>query len=206
MSERIQKVKTGLRFRVSYIIILSMLFLLSGCQKEDDFEETSLRILKKGQIENDIVEAFGEAYYNADELKEMLADSIRAYNEGAAGQDPVALKDVKVEKNTVHVVITYKSYLDYAAFNQVDFFYGKLAEASAAGYDMNVNLNAPLENKKIGLSELNGTENNIVILSEHVLVEPDSDIEYVSANVEYIDERHARVSSDSAGLAYLVLK
>ena len=71
---------------------------------------------------------------------------------------------------------------------------------------MRVNLISP-DGRRAGEEELKSmTDKSIVILSEPVMVEPLQDIEYVSANVEYLDKRHARVSGDSEGLAYIVLK
>ena len=47
---------------------------------------------------------------------------------------------------------------------------------------------------------------DIIIVSEVVRINSPKKIEYTSANVDVIDERNARVSSESAGLAYIVVK
>ena len=187
-------------------LIMTALFLLPGCGNNDPYNETSIRILKKGRIENEIIESFGMNYYDPGELRGMLEETVREYNEGTGEKDRVVLKEVSVEKETADVVLEFQSFSDYAAFNEVDFFCGKISEAMLAGYDMRVNLISH-DGKRAGEEELKGmTDNSIVILSEPVLVESLQDIEYVSANVEYLDKRHARVSSDSEGLAYIVLK
>ncbi len=179
---------------------------LSGCA-EGGVNETSIKILKKGRIESDIIEPFGMDYYSEKELGEMLSEAVEAYNLKKGEKDGVTLKDVEVEKEVARARIIYKSAEDYAEFNNVDFFCGKVKDAREGGYDLRMTMLSLDNGEKTGLSELVGVEdNNIVIISEPVLVETDSDIEYVSANVEYIDARHARMSSDSGGLACIVLE
>ena len=49
-------------------------------------------------------------------------------------------------------------------------------------------------------------DESIIVISEVVRVRSPKKIIYTSANVEVIDEKNARVSSDSTGLAYIVVK
>jgi len=206
MNEKRKELLTG-RARFLWIcLVMTALLLMPGCGKKNEYNETSIRILKKGRIENEIIESFGMNYYDAGELRKMLEETVQEYNAGTGEKDRVVLKEVKVEKETADVVLEFQSFSDYAAFNKVDFFCGKISEAILEGFDMRVNLISP-DGKRAGEEELKSmTDKSIVILSEPVMVEPLQDIEYVSANVEYLDERHARVSGDSEGLAYIVLK
>ena len=206
-SEQLQNKK---RYRRPGKVLFSALFLLllfTGCKQEESYNETTIRVLKKGQIENDIVETFGKDYYNETELRGMLEDEIEKYVEKTGEKDCVSLKELNVGKGIVKASFHYKTGEDYADFNQVTFFEGTIGDALTAGYDLNVNLLSPSAGERIGKEELAGMESStIVILSEPVLFNPYRSIRYVSANVEYIDETHARVSSDSAGLAYFVLE
>lgn len=203
-----QRVKKRICFRAAAVlyILLSMLFI-TGCRGKSDYDETLIRILKKGKIESDIVESFGENYYDEAELTEMLNDSVREYNEKAGEKDCVRIEDISVAKDIAKVVIVYRNSSDYARFNQVDFFYGTVSEALSEGFDLSMTMLSLEDGGKKGFAELSGiAESHIVILSEPILVETDSDIKYVSANVEYLDETHARMSSESAGLACIVLE
>ncbi len=206
MNEDRKKILIGRKSFLWICLVITLLSAVPGCGKKNEYNETSIRILKKGRIENEIIESFGMNYYDSGELRKMLEETVQEYNEGTGEKDRVILKEVKVEKETADVVLEFQSCSDYAGFNKVDFFCGKISEAMLAGFDMKVNLISP-EGKRAGEEELKGmTDKGIVILSEPVLVESLQDIEYVSANVEYLDERHARVSSDSEGLAYIVFK
>ncbi|MCR4655648.1 MAG: hypothetical protein K5770_05395 [Lachnospiraceae bacterium] len=187
-------------------VLLEMLFI-TGCRGKSDYDETLIRILKKGKIESDIVEPFGENYYDEAELTEMLNESAREYNEKAGEKDCVSIEDIRVAKDIARVVIVYRDSSDYAEFNKVDFFYGTVSEALSNGFDLNMTMLSLEDGRKKGFAELSGiADSHIVILSEPILVETNSDIKYVSANVEYLDETHARMSSESSGLACIVLE
>ncbi len=208
MQERKKKEKEK-NNRISLCIRLSvilMLLFLSGCSGKEELNETRIRILKKGQIENTIVEAFGMNYYDEAELRKMLEDSIRAYDGKAKEAGRISIKSIETENDMIFVSVLYKSWEDYASFNQVDFFYGSISDALSRGYDMTMTLSSAEDGRRVGLSELSEEGGRILIVSEPVLIEPDSDIQYVSANVEYIDRRQARISGESAGLAYIVVE
>ena len=188
------------------LFFLAVLFI-SGCGTGTDYNETSVKILKKGRIESDIVESFEANYYNASELKDMLNKAAGEYNEKEGEKDCISIKDIDVGKNVARAVIVYRNSSDYAKFNKVDFFYGTVSEALAKGFDLSMMMLSIDDGGKYGFAELKNTEDtHIVILSEPILVETGSEIKYVSANVEYLDETHARMSSDSAGLACIVLE
>ncbi|MCR5790392.1 MAG: hypothetical protein K6G83_10950, partial [Lachnospiraceae bacterium] len=180
---------------VRALLACLLLVFLSACGKEEEYHETTLRLLKKGQIENEIVENFGQNYYNADELRTMLTESAEDYAKLTGKKDGAVFKSLSVENNVAKAVFRFKSAADYAAFNQTEFFVGTLNEARAQSYDLGVSLISPLDG---GISELASlpADTRLIIVKEPVMVVPDGDIAYVSANVEYVDDRHARVSSD----------
>ncbi len=190
------------------LILLSVFVLLfTGCSKKDDYRETTIKILKKGKIENDITETFNESYYDAKELKEMMDEEVASYNRLTGTEDSVEVSSLKVEDGMVNAVIIYNSSTDYAGFNNVTFFYGSVDEAKSKGYDLNINLVSPTDNDRINGQMLDSMgDSKMIIWSEPVLVKSQEEICYISANVEYVDENSARMSSDSSGYAYVVLK
>ena len=72
---------------------------------------------------------------------------------------------------------------------------------------MNVILKSAVGTETIGKDEIiTMGKNNILIVSDKVAVRTGMPILYTSANVEVLDEKQARISSESEGLAYLILK
>ncbi|MCR4923502.1 MAG: hypothetical protein K5931_05780 [Lachnospiraceae bacterium] len=189
------------------ILLLFSLSFLTACSTNKDFNETTISINKKGNIESYIYESFDKGYYNVGELQSVLDDEIAAYNEKTGEKDRVKLKSLSVEDQVAKAVFIYKSYEDYSSFNNVDFFYGTIEEAKKAGYSISAAMKSIEDGSSIsGEEALAMTDKMVIVISEPVLVESSSDIGYVTANVENLDKRHVRMSSDSSGRAYIILE
>lgn len=187
-----------------------MLFVLtlSGCNEEsnDSFAETTISIDKKGRISQQIVESFDKDYYDVNELKQEFEGAISSYNQSADTAEAIKLKDIHVEDGSVYVSLDYASAKDYSELQKEQLFVGTINDAYNAGYMMSVTLKGTQEGDKIGKVEIMGmSDKHIIILSEPVRVHAYSNIKYVSANVDVISETDARVSSESGGLAYIIL-
>ncbi|MCR5108573.1 MAG: hypothetical protein K6B28_10480 [Lachnospiraceae bacterium] len=189
------------------IVMLMAPLLLLGCKGKADYKETLIRISKKGTIESEIYESFDKPYYNKTELESVINEEIDDFNALNSNEERVKLKETVVEDGSVSVTITYKSCSDYKEFNNVDFFVGTVNEARAQGYPMTLTMKSTGGGPNISEEDLNTMgESKIIIISEPVLVETPSDILYVTANIELVDENHARMSSDSSGKAYIIIK
>lgn len=190
------------------ILILSfVLFALSGCGKgADDYAETTITVEKKGKVSETIVERFDKDYYNIDELKEEFVNSVKNYNE-SIGSEEIKLGDIELKDSQVFVDIDFTGPSDYESFTGESLFVGTIHDAYDNGYTMDVILKGVDKGDRIEKAQIMGmSDRTIVILSEHARIKTFADIDYVSANVDVIKDRQARVSNESYGLAYLILK
>lgn len=191
-------------------ILLCSLFLY-GCSSKDNaenesFDETTVSVSKNGEITEMIVAGFDKEYYSAEELKGEFVSEISTYNQSKGADDLAQLSNIEVRDGNVYVTMQFKSFDDYEAIQKEDMFVGTINDAYDAGYSMNVTLKGTVNGDKIGKVEIMGMKDkHIVIISEPVKVKTYRPISYVSANVEVINEKEARVNSESGGLAYLVL-
>lgn len=192
---------------IRYIIILVLILVLTGCAaKDEDYEETTIKVARKGKITERIVESFGKDYYDLEELKGEFARSVSDYNE-SIGSEEILLRGVELKDSKVYVNIDFKGPSDYERFVGETLFVGSINDAYDEGYTMDVTLKGVRSGDKIGKVQIMGMKDkNIIILSEHVRINTFKDIAYVSANVDVIDSNSARVLSESDGLAYLILE
>lgn len=193
--------------RIRNIIILVLILALTGCAaKDEDFEETTITVARKGKVTEKIVESFGRDYYDLEELKGEFARSVSDYNESIGGEE-IELRGVELKDSKIYVNIDFKGPSDYERFVGETLFVGSINDAYDEGYTMDVTLKGVKSGDKIGKVQIMGMKDkNIVILSEHVRINTFRDIAYVSANVDVIGSRSARVLSESDGLAYLILE
>lgn len=207
-------------FLYYFAIILIVSFCLAGCTSSDvkksdnnsdagavlNEDETTISIDKKGKIEEIIVETFDKSYYDVGELETEFRNEIDRFNSSGTG-GKVSLKKIKLENNKVYVSLDFDSMEEYKGLLNEDLFCGTIKDAYDIGYKMDVTLKGVQNGDKIGKVEIMGMQNkNIVILSEPVKVSLYKNIAYVSANVEVISDKEARVLSESGGLAYIVLE
>ena len=180
--------------------------LLSGCDKEEVFYETEIVVDRSGQLTENIVESFDKDYYNLEELKEEFTREIAEYNE-TIGSEEIKLKKAELKDGKVFVTLTFTGPSDYQNFVKEQMFVGTINDAYDNGYSMDVALKGTENGDIIGKVQIMGMKDrNIIILSEPVKIRTPKEIAYVSANVDLIGKREARILSESGGLAYIVLK
>ena len=191
---------------LAIIILLAAASLFACAPAEEEYEESTLTVRKRGKVTEKIIDSFSKDYYDIEELKGEFATSISEYNDKIGG-DEIKLKKIELRDSKVYVDLEFKGPSDYESFVGHTLFVGTISDAYDNGYSMDVTLKGVDAGNKIGKVQIMGMKDkNIVILSEHVRVRTFEDIAYVSANVEVIDSRQARVLSESDGLAYLILK
>lgn len=193
---------------VKICISVFLVLILSGCSgsSEEEYAETTLRVEKKGRIHETIVSAFNKDYYDLEELRSEFTTSVSDYN-SSIGSEEIKVKDIKLKGSDVFVDLDFTGPSDYETFVGEKLFVGTIKDAYDNGYTMDVTLKGVDEGDKIGKVQIMGMpDETIIILSEHVRVRTYRDIAYVSANVDVIGEKDARVLSESDGLAYIILK
>ncbi len=196
-----------LKKNTAVILIFALLLGLCACSSDDEtYEETVLTVLKRGKVTENIVESFDKDYYNIEELSSEFSTSIDEYN-NSIGSEEIKLDRIELKDSKVYVDLIFTGPSDYEKFVGQTLFVGTVSDAYDNGYTLDVTLKGVEKGDLIGKIQLMGMmDNNIIILSEHVRIKTFSDIAYVSANVDVIDDRNARVLSESDGLAYIILE
>ena len=194
---------------ILFCLCLSLAFSFTGCGKEEeeDFFETTLSFDKEGKVTDVIVESFSEEYYSEDGLRAFFQEKISDYNSSNIGTGDVKLTELSVSDGKAKAVLVFDNTDTYTAFYGTKAFYGTVSKAYDKGYIQETVLKKVGDSKTISKIDLmKMSDANIIVVSEVVRVKCPNKIEYTSANVELIDDKNARVSSDSTGLAYIVTK
>lgn len=132
--------------KIMLLVLAFLLFVLNGCgkaQKEQEQEPSDtgaynvVDVKKDGSVINTIEEPFEQEYYSEERLKDLILSEVADYNQ-EAGESRVEVKKLSVKKNAVKLVMKFKTAEDFGAFNQHEFFYGSVADAYDAGYDMDI--------------------------------------------------------------------
>lgn len=191
---------------VVFLILSCMAF--GGCgttENSGKISETTLIIGRKDTVTNVIVEPFDKDYYSKDALetffKETISDFSVKNHDGS-----VTLSDIAVENQVAKATLEFDSADTYSKFYNNNFFIGTLNDAYDKGYNLDVTLKAVDGSGTIGKLELmEMKDGKILITDEQLCIRTESKILYTSANVEVIDKKYVRISSDSSGNAYLIL-
>jgi len=195
--------------RIVFIIGVFGSMLLYGCGSSNtDLSETTVIVEKNGKVTDAIVESFDKDYYDAAELEDMVNKELASYQKLTGSKDSAVLSDFKVEDKVANVGLEFATAVDYASFNDVAFFFGTISEAYAAGYDLDVILKSTSEEETIGkdaLMEEMGSY-HMIVSGEPIRIKTYGKILYTTANVDLIDDKEVRISSESEGLAYIILK
>lgn len=193
---------------ICIFLCMVMMTSLSACTKEEEeFYETTLSFDKKGKITDVIVESFTESYYSEDGLRAYFQEKISEYNSRSNDDGNVSLENLEVSDGKAKATLVFDNCDTYTSFYGTGTFYGTVSDAYDKGYVTETVL------KKVGSSDtiskldlMKMSDAEIIIVSEVVRVHSPKKIQYVSANVEVIGENDVRVSSDSSGLAYILVK
>lgn len=192
---------------ICFICMILMLIII-GCGKETvTFAEPTLEVSKKGEFSQTIVENFDKEYYDIEELKNYINSEIKDCNNILGERGNVSLKDLHLEDGKIFATLVFDTMDSIETFNGGSYYYGSVNDAYDSGYSLDVNLKSVIDGSIIGKNEI------MDMKKKHILIVPDSGIIktyykilYVSAAVETIDDKTVRVSSDSDGLAYIVMK
>lgn len=183
-------------------VLLAVLSGLGGCgimedveslvpEKAQNFETTTLVAYKDGTIRETVVDTLDESYYNSEDLKKMIDETVSAYC-ADNGEAAVVTDNFTVEENRVVLGMTYKSAADYAAYNNVYFFNGPMLQAQMDGYLFNhdfykVEEGAAAQDKISAEEPLSHKEYSVLVTDASHVVRVPGEIRYVSANAKVQD-------------------
>ena len=161
---------------------------------------------KEGKVESVLYDAFDKDYYSLDELKNMAEEEISDYN--SEYENPrITLSDAQVleEEGVVKLTMQFESAQDYSYYNQVDMFYGTVADARSAGYELNLNL-VDDKGDKIDPSIIDqNPDRHIIITSDKTNIKTPYNIEYMSKGVNSLGKKEAELHAVTAEYAQLLL-
>lgn len=172
-------------------LCIALMTMICACDplNPSKIGSTTIFVDKEGKVTETVVEDFSMPQYSQDELNTQIAEEMAAYN-ATAGEDTVTLEYFTVENSIVKTQMTFRTAADYAAFNNVPFFNGTIADALAAGYTLDVILKNPAnEDETIGIHEiLTMQDKNVLIIESATRLRTESKILYVSEDTVIIDD------------------
>lgn len=117
---------------IPWVLLLAV--LISGCGGTlPDADESLVYVNKKGAVTYLDVEAFDPGLYEEEGLREFLEQEIDAYTQ-EHGKNTVKLSDLSVENGVAKLRLTCQSAQDFAQYNGIEMYQGRVVDALAAGY------------------------------------------------------------------------
>lgn len=184
-------------------ITIGLMCLLSGCSKFSP-DESAVSVNKNGDITGVAVENLDKDYYDETELDSMVQKEVDGYV-AKNGKGSVKLGKLKVSEKKAKLEMSYASPKDYAQFNKVQFYVGKVSDAEQAGGTFSGRFKSVEDGKivKSGLTnkDVMGKDYQVVVLEESVLVQVPGNILFVSDNVDVKSKNQAKVllAADKVG-------
>lgn len=180
------------KFAAIAMMLIMCVGLLAGCGSSYAADESTVFVLKNGQIVSTDVEDFSEDTYDVDGLKTYVKDAVDTYNK-KNGKDTVSFKKLSTKDNKATLTLEYDSATDYQKFNDITLFTGSVAEALAAGYSFDTDF-ASVSDKEIKACDknefLNDASYKVVVIQANTNVSVKGTIAYVSVqNTNYIDSK-----------------
>ena len=178
------------------LLLIVVLLSLSACGEKRP-EATTVCVEKGGKLKQILVDP--EPEYSVNDLKEYAEESISAYLE-ATEEGEIRLESCEEQDGIVYMELSFGSSADYSAFNSMDCFCGTLEEASAAGEIPTDTLLAP-DGSAVDFSALlaEHPDYHLLVLSEHTLVETNTDILCATVQATITGERTATIGDGDAG-------
>lgn len=165
---------------------------MAGCgTTKEPLDVTHLQIDEAGVVTHTMIEDFDTSVYDVAELQAMIQEEIADYdNEFQAGNvSLVSAAMSETESNKLIVTMQFSDASAYSDFNDIDLFFGTVAEVGEKGYTLEdlVFTDASDATKTVGFSELD-TSGHILIVEENIPVELPYKVLYTSGNVELLDK------------------
>lgn len=187
------------------LLIFAAAGMTTSCGTSFEADESTVYITKDGNVIGADIEDFNKEYYDEEELKAYITESIENYVE-SNGDGSLELRKFQTESSeedgvTAQLYLDYATYIDYALFNDVTFFAGTVSEAQQEEYAFDGNFLKVEEGAAAGsmdIEELLKDEKiKVVIIADETVVQVDGDIRCVSeGNTEVSGKNTVRVHYD----------
>lgn len=192
---------------------------ITGCEEQEEVyepvTENTLEAAADGRIIGYIVEEFEKDYYSITELGDMVRSEIEVYNEKnahlvtEAGRAPIIVDKVSMaEDGSAKAVVTlnFQNAAVYEDYMGTELFYGTVAEAVAAGYQLEGQL-ARVKNGETMTAEqiAKNNEKHILIVEDTVWIRTREKVQYLSGNATLTDTRMVD-GNESQELKFIITK
>ena len=208
--------RIGRKIAVSLCGILCLIPLLGGCGQSkvpSDLSVPAISVTGKGKVTAYIVEDCDKDYYDLAELENLVEDELSKFNESrknAEGEDAVVMvsltQTLVEEVSKAVLVLEFRDITCYREYVGKDLFYGTVAQAQQAGYDLNVELTSVKDGTTIGKSEIFGMGNShILIVQDKVRIFGPGKAQYVTSKAA-VKEDGSVEPSDTEDNTYIIMK
>ena len=201
------------------LIVLAAAGMTTACGTSFEADESTVYITKDGNVIGADIEDFNEDYYDEEELKAYITESIESYVE-SNGDGSLELQKFQTESSkedgvTAQLYLTYATYIDYALFNDINMFAGTVSDAQKEGYAFDQEFQKVEEGSAAGSMDikelLEDEKMKVVIIGDETVVRVDGEIQCISTgNAEAAGENTVRVHYDvedeKAQPAYILYK
>lgn len=204
---------------VLMMVLLLSTLLLAGCSEETavyvPVTENTIEVTEDGRLIGYIVEPFEKEYYDITELDTMVRSEIDEYNSAKqdlvteAGRVPILVEKVMMAEDgssKAVVALNFQNAAVYADYMEKEIFAGTVAEAKAAGYDLENKLIAVKGGEAFAGEKIQKEEDErILILKDAVSVRVNGKVQYLSANAKKTSEGFLDCTADEE-LKYIIYK
>lgn len=187
------------------LLVFAAASVTTSCGTSFEAEESTVYITKEGNVIGADIEDFNEDYYDEEELKAYITESIEQYVE-SNGDGSLQLQKFQTgtEKEggvTAQLYLDYATYIDYALFNDITMFAGTVADAQKEGYAFDQGFLKVEEGSADGSMDikelLEDEKTKVVVIGDETLVRIDGEIRAVSdGNTEVTGKNTVRVHYD----------
>ena len=175
-------------------------------QSEEGDSDLGISIVlnKDGSILQTDRELFDKESYDFSALEDMVQSEIKDFAEKTGRAEAVKKKSLSVKKGIAELKLVFEKAEDYAAFNGVEFKWGKVQDVLKARSDLSVTVSSVKDATMLNFDETMQIKGQIVIMNEDLDFECPGRIRYVSRNVEVEGKDHAHVngSDNTAVIIY----
>lgn len=201
------------------LIVLAAAGMTTACGTSFEADESTVYITKDGNVIGADIEDFNKDYYDEEELKAYITESIENYVE-SNGDGSLELQKFQTESSkedgvTAQLYLNYATYIDYALFNDVTLFAGTVEQAQQEGYTFDQDFVKVEDGAAAGgmdVQELLSEQGvQVVVIGEEIAVRVDGEILCVSdSNAEVTGKNTVQVHYDvedaQAQPAYILYK
>ena len=175
--------------RWSFVWVLALMFLCTGCGQKFEPTESTIFVTSKGVVHSAIMESFDKSYYDFDELYKTVEKEVKSYCLDKI-EEVIKITSLTEGVDEVTLVMEYQTVKDYADFNEVVLFSGTFAEAVEEGYLPNTLQDAEGMDAEINLEEQGDLK--VLVTEESVCIQTSGKIKFVSDNVTVLDKKLAK--------------